>query len=269
MSDRKQDRLGWSIPYDFNIAASIDTGRAGRFKYSPDFVGVHCLRRCTIRMTGSRYSDYRAAEQSTGGPRNRGETWHHLFPMGGRLNQDINGYYYCDMELVSTRTHRQCCPHLGSVSLYPFPYRMPETARSIAELVSSPLQVPPDLARNLWAHGASYALVPFGKSGGGEQIYIETIYTQQEAADTIQDMSIYPWFDTLITNLGWYPIAEDSGGNILFWLQTGKILDGIFLYVLHDECVGENCERFCAFSTCGVDYPAFTEKFLSALSTLP
>jgi hypothetical protein len=272
MSDEEQDRLGWPEPYDFNIAASTDTGYTGRFKYSPDFTAAYCSRKCTIQMTGSRRLDYKAAETLTGGLRGRGETWHHVFPPEGVLNKDIHGNYYCDMELVPTRIHRRCCPHLGAVFLYPHPYKIPGAARSITwqELnLANPLKSPPDLAQILWEHGMLYALAPFGKSGDGEQVYIETIYSQQEAHDTVQDITIYPWFDALITDLGWYPIGEDGCGNILFWMQVGKIFDGTFLYVVHDECAGGSCKMFDAFSRCGDNYEAFAEKFLIPLSALP
>jgi hypothetical protein len=267
MNDKEQGGLGWSTPYDFDIAVSIDTGSTGRFKYTPDFIAPYCLGKCTISMTGSRHRDYLAAETVIRRRRNRGETWHHVFPQGGVLPMDIYGNYYCEMELVLTHIHRQCCPHLGAVYLYPGPYRMIETAGSIVwQEVATPLQSPPDLAKILWGYSRSYVLaIPSAQSR--ERVYIETIYNEEEAQGAIQDMCVYPWFDKLITDLGWYPIGEDALGNILLWKQGNTIFEGVLIYILHDECVKGECKFIDVGSSCKNE-ESFKKNFLIPLSAL-
>jgi hypothetical protein len=108
----------------------------------------------------------------------------------------------------------------------------------------------------------------------GEKIYFE-ICSPQEACEIVEGMKQNAWFDMLIINLGWIPIGEDDGGNLLMWQQTGKIYDGVFAYILHDECVrwvgssGENCKVSCRNVNCDANWCTFEQKYLIPLNKLP
>jgi hypothetical protein len=71
----------------------------------------------------------------------------------------------------------------------------------------------------------------------------------------------------VITKLGWYPIGEDALGNILLWQQFGTIFEGVFLYILHDECAEGECIFIDVYSDCENE-ESFGENFLIPLGAL-
>jgi hypothetical protein len=256
-------KLEHKYPYLIADAASVPTGKSGIFAYSPDFSNAkpynNCLKNCSIVMTGSRRRDYLAAETLTR-RRNRGETWHHVFPQSRQLYHDANGYH-CEMQLVSTQLHQKCCPHLGAVSLYPLPYRFINAATpEVWQKFDGPMEDPPDLAKALWNLDRwHYLYVTFRDL---EAIYIDMIYNQMESVLAVQNLVEYPWFNEMIFNLGWYPLGEDACGNILFWRQTGKIYDGIFIYALHEIESDKGCAVATLGCSCGSNWDSFVFTYV-------
>lgn len=123
-----QQPIKYARPYPLPVV-SIDTGRSGKWKYSPNFINL-TPPAASVILTGKRREDYVIAEKQTRVVHKPGATvWHHVYDYS-------LGTGACTMQLVRTNVHQETIPHAGGCVMYAehhgTPYRISHNS-SISE----------------------------------------------------------------------------------------------------------------------------------------